>query len=513
MGQKMENRERIKKREPIKQEQAKREQEKQEQAKREQEKHEQERILRKENDRSTRVIQYFFVGLFVLMAGYLVYFNVARAPEVLANSNNTRVDSQAEKVVRGSIIAANGSVLACTEVDESGAETRVYPYGKMFSHVVGMSTRGKSGIEGLANYYLLSADSNVLKKAYTEASGRKLAGDNVYTTLDVALQKAAYLALGENKGAVVAIDPATGKILAMVSKPDYDPNLAIDMWEDWVSDTSGGSVLYNRATQGMYPPGSTFKILTAIEYIREFPDFESFRYSCSGSTTTSTSTIHCYNSTVHGYETLTSAFANSCNAAFSTMGQQIDGDSFHALAEDFLFNKEIPIGIESNQSKFSMTSKSSVGEVMQTTIGQGNTLISPLHNALIAATVANGGIMMKPYLIEKIQTADNQAVTSYAPEEYATVLTEQEADTLTGYMRSVVTSGTGRSFKNADYEVAGKTGTAEYDEDGNSHSWFVGFAPAEHPSIAISVVLEGGYTGYDSAQEVAKKVLDVYFTP
>jgi peptidoglycan glycosyltransferase len=464
-------------------------------------------------DRGTVTIEVIFGILFAMLIGYLVYFDYKLAPDVLNNSYNTRISANEQKVSRGSILASNGSVLAYTQVDDSGAEERVYPYGKVFSHVVGMSTRGKTGIEGLCNTWLTRSDSSVVKNAYAQLSGSRLAGNNVQTTLDVQLQKAAYLAMENNKGAIVVMEPSTGKVLAMVSKPDYNPNDAIDQWEDWLSYDSSDSVLLNRATQGLYPPGSTFKILTAIEYIRENNDFESFRYSCSGSTTHYTSTIHCYNSTAHGYETLTKAFANSCNSAFADIGLEIDCDSLNSLAGDFLFNTEIPIGIESSNSSFTLQGNSSVGEKMQTTIGQGKTQITPLHNAIIASTIANSGVMMKPYLVEKVMSADNKVIETYEPESLGQVITEEEAQALTGFMEEVTASGTGRSFRSTEYKVAGKTGTAQFDETSeDDHSWFVGFAPAENPEIVVSVVLEGGYSGYDSAQEVAKKVMDAYFT-
>ena len=492
------------------------------------------------SDAATVVILSVFAAIFALLIGYLVYFNVKTAPQILNNSYNTRNNAREEKVSRGSIMASNGSILAYTEVDETGSESRVYPYGRVFSHVVGMSTRGKSGIEGMGNADLLDSGSNIVNKAYSEISGKKLVGNNVVTTLDVQLQKAAYLAMENNKGAIVVMEPSTGRILAMVSKPDYNPNDAIDQWETWLSYSSNDSVLFNRATQGLYPPGSTFKMLTALQYVRENPDYESYRYSCKGSTDVMGSVIHCYNSTAHGYETLSTAFANSCNSAFSNMGLDVDGDAFNSLCNDFLFNQDIPLSIETSRSSFTMKGNSSVGEKMQTAIGQGETLVTPLHmllitsaiandgilmkpyvakrcllsaDAIITSTIANDGVMMKPYLIEKVVSQDNKVIKEYEPEQYSTPITEPEAQAVKGFMREVCTKGTGRSFRNTSYQVAGKTGTAQYDDvSEDSHSWFVGFAPYDSPEIVISVVLEGGYSGYDSAQEVAKKVFDTYFT-
>lgn len=459
----------------------------------------------------TYVVTAVFAALFMALIGYLLYFNIKEAPNILNSSYNTRLSAQDDKIARGSIMADNGSILAYTQIDEDGSETRVYPYGKVFSHVVGMSTRGKSGIEGMCNSYLMRND-NIVDKAYSEFAGKKRMGSNVVTTLDVQLQKAAYLAMENNKGALVVMEPSTGRILAMVSKPDYNPNDALELWDTWLSYDSGDSVLYNRATQGLYPPGSTFKMLTAIQYVRENEDYENYSYNCEGSTDVMGSVIHCYNSTVHGSESLKSAFANSCNSAFSNIGLDVDGDGFNKLCNDFLFNRDLPLSLAHNKSSFTMTDDSSVGEKMQTAIGQGKTQITPLHNAIITSAIANDGVLMKPYLVQRILSSDNRVLQSYEPEEYSRPITQEEAAAVKEYMREVCVSGTGRSFRNTPYEVSGKTGTAQFDDvSEDSHSWFVGFAPSDSPQIVVSVVLEGGYSGYDSAQEVAKKVFDAFF--
>lgn len=461
-------------------------------------------------NKETNIISFVFAGLFALMMGYLVYFNIAVAPDIINNPYNKRVDNQETKVIRGDILAADGSVLATTEVDEEGNETRVYPFGSTFCHVVGLGA-AKSGIEGMENYHLLSEDSNVLKQLANDATGEKAMGNTSVTTLDPALQEAAYDAIGDNKGAVIVMEPSTGKILAMVSKPDYDPNDASTDYSEWLTYDSADSVLLNRATQGLYPPGSTFKILTALEYIREY-DSEEYSYDCTGSASVQGGTsIPCFDNKAHGKETLEKAFYNSCNSAFSSIGLELNRSSFKNLCSTFLFNSNLPLGIEYSISSFSLDENSGLSEVQETAIGQGKTMITPIHNLMIAAAVANNGVMMTPYLVERVETAGGTVVEQYQPQQCATVMSAEESAILTQYMRSVVTSGTGYALKNASYKAAGKTGSAQYDSSDDVHSWFVGFAPYDDPEVAICVILEGGYTGVKSAQYVAKTVLDAYF--
>jgi cell division protein FtsI/penicillin-binding protein 2 len=461
-------------------------------------------------NRETNIISFVFAGLFMLMMGYLIYFNVAVAPNVINNPYNKRIDNQETKVVRGDILAADGSVLATTETDDEGVETRSYPYGSLFCHVIGLSS-AKTGVEGQANYDLLSESDNIISQLISDASGDKAMGDTVVTTLDVDLQQAAYDAIGDNKGAVIVMEPSTGKILAMVSKPDYDPNLASTDYNEWLTYDSADSVLLNRATQGLYPPGSTFKILTALEYMREY-DADSYEYYCTGSAyVQGGTTIPCSNEKQHGTQSLKTAFANSCNSAFSTIGLDLDKAQFKRLCSTFLFNSSLPLGIEYSTSSFTLDENSGISEVQETAIGQGKTMISPIHNLLITATIANGGVLMTPYLVDSVQTAGGDVVKQTQPSEYGTLMSTDEAYTLTEYMRAVVTSGTGSALKYASYNAAGKTGSAQYDSSEDVHSWFVGFAPYDDPEIAVCVILEGGYSGVSSAQYVAKKVFDAYF--
>lgn len=457
---------------------------------------------------------YIFAGLTVLMVAYFVFFLVVRSDEVINSTYNKRQQILSERIVRGSILSAEGDVLAETVVGKDGKEVREYPYGEVFAHVVGRYSKGKTGIEEAENIRLLTSNINSFEVMYSDLIGEKSPGDNVVTTLNAKLQQVAYDALGNKKGAVVVMEPATGKILAMVSRPSYDPNKIDDIWEELTSKEAGksNSQLVNRATQGLYPPGSTFKVLTALEYIRENPDYPDYDYTCEGKTKYEGMTIHCYNNKAHGTENLDKSFAKSCNTSFATIGRALDLKSFYSLCEDFLFNRSLPITMESNKSSFTLQTSGANGkEVMQTAIGQGNTLVTPLHNAMITAAVANQGVMMKPYVVDHIENVNGGIVKTYSPGIAAKPITRSEAKILGSMMRTVVTDGTAEKLDNLSVKVAGKTGSADHGDNEPAHAWFIGYAPYEEPKIVVSIVVESVGTGSDYAVPIAKKILKAYF--
>ena len=345
-------------------------------------------------------VTYVFVGLFLVMMGYLCYFNVVKSRDMIRNSHNARLDSLAERVVRGKILDKNGKVLAQTTTSEDGTETREYPYGNMFAHVVGYSDKGKSGLESEMNFELLTSNAFFLEKIAKEFKDEKNIGDNVVTTLDVDLQEAAYDALGSSKGAVVVLEPDTGKILAMVSKPDFDPGSVAENWESL--NTNEEAVLLNRVTQGHYVPGSTFKIVTALEYMRENPDVSSYSYNCTGEIDSGSNTIHCFGGKVHGIVDFRDSLAYSCNTSFSNMGQELDVEKFQQTTQELLFNSKLPSVLPYKKSSFTLSKDAGTAEKMMTAMGQGQTQVSPYHMALITSAIANGGTLMEPYLVDSV---------------------------------------------------------------------------------------------------------------
>ncbi len=458
-------------------------------------------------------LAYVVAGIFVCMLLYLGYFIQFESGTAINNTYNPRVNLLAEKVVRGKILSADGQVLARTVTADDGTETREYPFGNLYAHVVGYTEKGRTGIESMTNFYLLTSHVNLIEQIVNEFSGTKNLGDNVVTTLDSRLQQTAYDLLGDRRGAVVVMEPDTGKILAMVSKPDYDPNTVAAQWESLTADEQGEARLLNRATQGLYAPGSTFKILTLLEYIREHPDdYENFHFDCDGTYENGEYQIRCYQGEAHGSQDLSQAFANSCNGAFASMGLELDLKQYADLADQLLYNQPLPLALPYNKSSYSMTEGADTWEVLQTAIGQGKTQVTPIHQLMITSAIANGGTLMKPYVVDHLENAGGQTIKKFMPSAYGELLSASEAEQLTEYMRQVVETGTGSAVRTDAYTVAGKTGSAEFETGKETHAWFTGFAPAEDPKIAVTVIVEESGSGGRVAAPIARGIFDAYFS-
>lgn len=465
------------------------------------------------SNRNILILTYLMVGLFACMVGYYVFFMLYQRENVINNSYNARLDSFAEKTVRGDIVSGDGRVLAVTRMLEDGTEQRYYPYDSLFAHTVGYADHGKTGIEALADFYLLSSHVNLLERAFHELSGQKSPGDRVVTTLDVELQQTAYAALGERKGAVVVLEPDTGRILAMVSKPDYNPNTLSTDWDALISGDNTQAQLLNRAAQGLYPPGSTYKIVTALEYIRENPDsFAFYHFDCDGVFEYESYAVKCYHSNSHGEEDLNLSFAKSCNGAFANIGLGLNLEQWQELNRELLFNSALPFSLPYSKSSYVMDKDAGTWEILQTSIGQGATQMSPLHNAMLTAAIANGGVLMSPYVIERVEDAEGNEVKQFSPAEYGSLMTAGEAAILGELMRNVVLAGTGSALDTDAYSVAGKTGSAEFETGKESHAWFTGYAPAENPEIVVTVIVEEGGAGGQVAAPIARSIMDVYFS-
>lgn len=462
----------------------------------------------------TRLILGAFTLCYTAMSIYLcLYVTNNHQQEFIDNSYNSRQTLLAKENTRGKIYDNDGNILAQTLKNNSGKEYRNYPYENLFSHAVGYSTKGKTGVESMTNYYLINSEATITQKVENDVSGEKNPGNDVYTTFDYDLQDIAYRSMGVYKGAIIVSEVKTGKILAMVSKPDFDPNTIASEWDNYINDNESG-VLVNRVTQGIYPPGSTFKIVTALEYIRENPSsYMNYSYNCTGSYKNDGIKINCFHGSVHGAENFITSFARSCNSSFANIGMTLDRNSFGETLLQLGFNQKMPIAYNNTVSALEINDSTLDYDMAQVSIGQGKAQVTPLQLNMITNAIANKGVCMTPRVLDKVISCNGDTIKQWDDTEYKTMMTEDEASILTDMMIEVVKSGTAKNgMKNATYTVAGKTGSAEFDSlKLDSHAWFTGFAPAEDPEISVTIIVESIGTGGDYAVPMAKRIFDVYF--
>lgn len=453
--------------------------------------------------RSAQRIFWLITLIFFLVLASMAKLMFVDRKEISSSAYNPRLNYIDSSVKRGNIRDSNGDILVESIPNSDGGYIRKYHRSRMAAHITGYSSKGKTGIEASENFELQSVHNEVLQRIENVFTGKQVQGNDVVLTVDMDIQSVAGDVLGNKKGAIVVIEPSTGRILALQAYPDFDPNTVAQNWESLRDDED--SSLLNRATQGLYPPGSTFKIVTALAAMEYYDDWDKFTYECTGEAVFENKIIHCYHNTAHGMVDMKKAIATSCNCYFAELGKRVKPENIRKKAEDFYFNESYPFTLSHSTSQVSLQKKSQENEIVETAIGQGKTLATPLHMAMIAATVANDGIMMKPYMVDHVQYYNGDVSKTTVPEKLKQIISVEESDILTDMMISCVAEGTGKAAQIYGVEVAGKTGTAE-NATGSDHSWFIGFAPADDPKIAIAVMIENANQG-GSATPVAAKVL------
>lgn len=440
--------------------------------------------------------------MFFLVIIWLGKINFIDREKFNVNPYNPRLQYTDTTIKRGNIKDINGEVIAESEYTENGY-IRNYPRSRMAAHITGYSAVGKTGVEAAENFELETVDNEVLQRILNAFTGTEVKGNDVVLTVDMDIQSIAGDLLGEQKGAIVVMEPSTGRILAMQSYPDFNPNTILDNWDSLKSDED--SPLINRTTQGLYPPGSTFKMVTAIAAMEYLDDWESFTVECNGEAEFNDKVIHCYNNKAHGTVDMHDAMAQSCNCYFAEIGKRIGGENLRKVADRLFANSSIGFDMPSSQSSVVIDKSSSESELVETSIGQGKTVVTPMYMATLVSAVANGGIMKKPYIVDHIENYEGEVLKTTIPETIGEVMTYEEATALRDMMIDVVNEGTGTAAALKGYQAAGKTGTAE-NESGIDHSWFVGFAPAENPEVAVAVILENA-EGNKKATPIAGKIM------
>lgn len=458
-------------------------------------------------EKNIRNVLIAVVLLFSSLIGYLLYFEFFTRDALLTSDYNRRLWEEENKVLRGSIIDRNGAAIAET-VAEGDKKNRVYYGGASIGPLVGYNSRqyGRAGIEAVYNKELLGLETkNPFILFRQNILGIKDRGYDVILTLDNGLQKAAYDALDGRKGAAVALNPKTGEILALVSSPGFDPNTIEKDWEKIKSDES--SPLLNRALQGLYPPGSVFKIIPLSASLENIDGLDDMIFHCSGSTNVDGLKIKDYNGTAHGDIDINRAVEVSCNSTFIDLGLRIGAGEMGKYANGFGFNKNLDFDLPLKMSIF--PNPTSKRELALSSIGQADILATPLQMAMVTSAVANNGTIMRPYIVKGIADSEGRISYSREDEAYLSPITATTAERIKEMMINVVKNGTGTAASISGIKVAGKTGTAEV-EGKDSHAWFIGFAPADDPQIVVAVIVENGGSGGQKAAPIARRIMNDY---
>ncbi|MBS4537247.1 peptidoglycan glycosyltransferase [Clostridium sp. D2Q-11] len=467
------------------------------------------------NTEQKRIIRVLFLLsiMFISLIVYLTYFQIFQAEKVKTSSYNKRPLGN-EYVLRGSIYDRNETVLSYSTKADDQKQIRHYEYDNLYSHIIGYYDEryGTSGLEKSFNSTL--TQSNIIddvRNVFFEILDafkvnedkipikKESEGNSLILTIDHDLQKYSRKQLGNKKGSVVAINPQTGDILTMVNSPDFNPNNLRDSWEN--ISTSENKPLINRSTEGLYTPGSIYKLITTTGAL-ETPGVTT-KFNCEGKINIGGYPLTDHRA--HGEVDLSEALQESCNISFGQIGAQLGEEGLKDISQKFMFNTNIPFDINTKQSKFP-TDGMDKAELGATGIGQGELLVTPLNMALMTSAIANNGRMMTPNLVQKVINTNGTVLKKSEPKVLSTVTTPEIANNITEMMTEVVNSGTGTNAQIKGIKVAGKTGTAQ--NPGEDHAWFVAFAPADNPRIAIAVLLENsGGTGGSNAAPLARNIM------
>ncbi|MDU2066298.1 MAG: penicillin-binding transpeptidase domain-containing protein [Sporomusaceae bacterium] len=456
---------------------------------------------------SIRKAAYFLLGLLLLLLFYLTYIQFYESSFLSSHPLNRRSALLLKQVERGDILDRNGKILAQSR-KEKGGFVREYPQGSLFAQVIGYSDEklGKTGIESTANGELSGMSDPWRRLGAISHVFFPHQGHSVILNLDADLQQVAYQALGNRKGAVVAISPKTGQLLALVSKPSFNPNRIAEEWQSISTDKN--APLLNRALQGLYPPGSTMKTLTAeAAFYEKLANPQKIYRSDGFLKIPPDYVLHEIQDKAYGDLTVNQAFAVSSNVVFGKLTLELGRSRLSKAYERFGFDKALDESLEGEKPRLPNFKDLGDGDLAQTGIGQGSLVASPLRMAMLAAALANNGQMMEPYLIQKVVDYDGRILRQNSPKTWLTATTPEVAAFMKQMMIYEVEKGTGRGAALGGVTVAGKTGTAE-NPHGDDHAWFIGFAPAENPVIAVAVIIENGGGGGAVAAPVARRVFE-----
>ncbi|HEY5044788.1 MAG TPA: penicillin-binding transpeptidase domain-containing protein [Solirubrobacteraceae bacterium] len=464
------------------------------------------------------------VLLFALLVAFTSRWTVFEASSLRSNKLNARALLEQERISRGRILAADGTVLARSVRRAEGTYQRRYPQGEEFAHAVGFSyinpDLGQTGLERFRNAALSGQTGTNLQTILDQLQGKRPQGDEVLTTLDPKAQRTAIAALGEHHGAVVALDPRDGAVKVLASTPSFDPNkLTVPgAYEKLTKDTQG-TPLVNRTTQFGYAPGSTFKVVTATAAIDTGQFTPQSRLSGRNDLLVSGVPLGNDNGESLGQITLTEALVKSVNTVWAQVAEKLGKRTMARYMTRFGFDRKPKLDYPTDEMSSSgeyfrgriLSPTSPRVDVGRMGIGQDKLAVVPLQMAEVAAAVANHGRLMVPHLTERIVDPDGRTVQQVSPRVQAVVMKPATATAVTGMMEAVVNEGTGTEAQIPGVQVAGKTGTAETQVGtAINNVWFIAFAPATDPRVAVAVTLEHvPGQGASFAAPVARQVMEV----
>jgi penicillin-binding protein A len=465
----------------------------------------------------------------ILFASLLVSTTLIQyvfAADLNARPDNRRTLLSTYARERGSILVGQTAVASSVPSDDQYKFQREYSDGELYAHVTGFySFYGASGgLEQAENSFLSGSSDKLFYRRVSDLfTGRRPQGATLETTLDPAVQRAASDAMTRIRGAAVALDPKTGAILAMVSHPTFDPNSVAGHDLDVLDanyealNTDPDKPLVNRGINELYPPGSVFKVVTAAaalstgEYTEDTVVPGPAILELPG-TTASLPNMFDGPCGPNDEVTMTEALAISCNTAFASVGMDIGADAIRAQAEKFGFGDTLSIPMRVTPS--TIPAELNEPQLAQSSIGQFDVRVTPLQMAMVAAGVANEGTVMKPYLVQSVIGSDLSVIETTDEQELSQAVTPDVAAQLTRMMEAVVTDGSGKRAQIDGVAVAGKSGTAQHGEGRRAHAWFISFAPADDPQIAVAVIAEdGGVVGNEAgggvvAAPIARKMME-----
>jgi len=442
---------------------------------------------------------------FVILMVYLTYIQAIAGGRLYLSPLNPRLALVEKQTQRGSIYDRTGRVLART-TGVQGQFRRQYPYGPAAAQVVGyVSERfGSSGLEasyagdllGFTGWQRFLNDGRRL-------AGQTTRGNDLTLTIDAGLQQLATNLLAGRRGAVVALEPRTGAVRVLVSSPTFDPNRLEEEWQQ-INAPQSGSPLLNRAIQGLYPPGSIMKLVTATAALESDLGILQRQFYCPGYLEVQGWKLTCPRP--HGHINFQQAMMYSCNVTFASLALEAGASKFKEIAAVFGFGKSLDFDLPVKESQ--VPERLDANNLVESSIGQGAVLATPLQMALVTAAVANRGLMMQPYLVARITSDEGQLLWQFQPRPLQLVAGTGVASAIKDAMVATVTGGTATAVALPGIQVAAKTGSAQ-NPGGEAHAWLVAFAPAEDPRIAVAVVVENAGYGGVVAAPIAREIMAV----